>query len=133
MTSINRLASLSLAATASAFAVAACTHIAGPQQAPVATDWRTYGVNLEGDRFSLLTQIDRSNVTQLREVWRFETGAGGIQTSPLMIGGLLYTITPQQDVVALDAATGKPVWTWDAPEPAEQQVRGLSYWESNGQ
>lgn len=131
MSSINRFVSVSLAAAASAFAVAACTHVIVAPSAM--TEWRTYGGNPEGKRFSPLTQIDRSNVAKLREVWRFETGAGGIQTSPLMIGGLLYTITPQQDVVALDAATGTPVWTWDAPEPAEQPVRGLSYWESNGQ
>lgn len=128
---LPRLSTVALLVAATALAVAACTH--RPAEPGAMAEWRTYGGNSEGNRYSPLTQIDRHNVATLREVWRFETGPGGLQASPLMIGGLLYAITPQQDVVALDAATGKPVWTWDAPEPAEQPVRGLSFWESSGQ
>lgn len=131
--SLDRLARNGLCVSVAAFAVAACTHALTVAPAPASVEWRTYGGDSGGTHYSTLTQIDRSNVARLREVWRYETGAGGVQTSPLMIGGLLYTINPQQDVVALDAATGKPVWTWDAPESAEQPVRGLTYWESNGE
>ena len=128
---LARLSTTALCVAVAAFTIAACAHTVVGR--PPMTEWRTYGGNSEGNRFSPLTQIDRTNVARLQEVWRFETGPGGLQTSPLMIGGLLYIVTPQQDVVALDATTGKPVWTWDAPEPAEQPVRGLSYWEADGQ
>ena len=95
-------------------------------------DWPVYG-GPRGDRYSTLTQIDRSNVGNLREAWRVELGQGGLQTTPLMIEGLLYVVTPKQSVMALDPATGGTVWTWDAPEPGEQPVRGLAYWSGGEQ
>ena len=123
-------ARFALGMAAALFAVAACTHIGDP--APVATDWRAYG-GAGADRYSGLTQITPKNIAGLREAWRVEMGEGGVQTSPLMIGGLLYVVTPKQDVMALDAATGRTLWTWDAPEPGEQPVRGLTYWSGSGQ
>ncbi|MEO6361056.1 MAG: PQQ-binding-like beta-propeller repeat protein [Sphingomicrobium sp.] len=127
---LDRIARNGLIAATAAFAITACASVAIAP--PMTAEWRTYGGNSNGDRFSPLTQINRGNVARLREVWRFDMGAGGIQTSPLMFGDLLYTVTPQQDVVALNAATGQQVWTWDAPEPGEQPVRGLSLWEGDG-
>ena len=115
---------------AGSFALAACTHLL-PAKTSL-TDWSVYGAS-RGDRYSSLTQIDRSNVGSLREAWRLDTGMGGMQTSPLMIGGLLYVVTPKQSVMALDPTSGKLIWTWDAPEPGEQPVRGLTYWTGGGQ
>lgn len=128
---LGRIATLSLGASAVAFLVAACASISA-EPAPISADWPVYGGNAKGDRYSPLTQIHRGNVAQLQEVWRFDTGAGGLQTSPLTVNGVLYVVTPQQDVTALDAATGKPVWTWDAPETSEQPVRGLTLWSGDG-
>ena len=92
------------------------------------TDWPVYGGSAAGDRYSTLTQIDTSNVGQLEQVWRFDTGVGGLQTLPLMIGGTLYAATPKQHTIALDAATGKPIWEYTPESTAEQAVRGLTYW-----
>ena len=110
-------------------ALAACSHLL-PAEAPIA-DWRIYG-GPRGDRYSTLLQINRSNVGSLREAWRVDMGPGGMQTTPLMIEGRLYVVTPKQSVMALDAATGRTVWTWDASEPGEQPVRGLAYWSGGG-
>jgi hypothetical protein len=129
-TALGRVASLTLAASIIAFAAAACTHLQGSNT--VVADWGVYG-GPTGDRYSPLKQINRANVSSLREVWRVETGLGGVQTSPLMIDGMLYIVTAKQDVMALDAATGRTLWTWDAPEPGEQPVRGLTYWADGGQ
>ncbi|QAY76458.1 PQQ-binding-like beta-propeller repeat protein [Sphingosinicella sp. BN140058] len=93
-----------------------------------ADDWPVYGGSPAGDRFSALEQIDTNNVSGLREVWRYETGAGRLQASPLMIGGILYGVTPGQGVFALDAATGKRLWEHRPSEAGEQPVRGLTYW-----
>ena len=128
MTRFQRRASLAVAAAA--VTLAACAHLL-PTAAPV-EDWSVYGGS-RADRYSTLTQIDRSNVRNLREAWRVEMGEGGLQTAPLMIGGLLYVVTPKQDVMALDPATGRTIWSWDAPEPGEQPVRGLTYWSGHGQ
>jgi quinoprotein glucose dehydrogenase len=129
-TALGRVASLALAGSIIAFAAAACTHLQGSNT--VVADWGVYG-GPTGDRYSPLKQINRANVSSLREVWRVETGLGGVQTSPLMIDGMLYIVTAKQDVMALDAATGRTLWTWDAPEPGEQPVRGLTYWADGGQ
>ena len=51
----------------------------------------------------------------LKEVWRFETPEGGrLQTTPLIVDGTMYVVTPRQKVVALDAATGQQKWTFDS-------------------
>jgi quinoprotein glucose dehydrogenase len=91
-------------------------------------DWRIYGGTTAADHYSPLTQIDRRNVGGLKEAWRFETGEGELQTSPLMIGGIVYAVDPQQGVVALDAATGQLRWRHAPQEVGSQPARGLTYW-----
>ena len=61
----------SLAIAAGVIALAACSHLL-PAEAPM-SDWPVYG-GPRGDRYSTLTQIDRSNVGNLREAWRVELG-----------------------------------------------------------
>ncbi len=91
-------------------------------------DWSVYGGAPGGERYSPLAQIDRRNVGRLREIWRFEGGEGSLQTSPLAIDGKIYAMTSTQDVVALDAATGRLLWKHAAAIAGTQPVRGLSYW-----
>jgi quinoprotein glucose dehydrogenase len=98
---------------------------------PSPQDWPRYGGNPEGNHFSLLTQIDRSNVTQLQVAWTFDTGEeGGLQTNPLIVNGVLYGLTPTQKIFALDAATGKLLWKFDSGIKGTQPDRGLAYWSS---
>ena len=98
---------------------------------PSSQDWPGYGANPEGNHFSPLTQINRSNVTQLQVAWTFDTGEeGGLQTNPLIINGILYGITPTQKIFALDAATGKLLWKFDSGIKGTQPDRGLAYWNS---
>ena len=109
-------------------ALAACV-VAARDAAPAGeTDWSIYGGDTAADHYSPLTQINRQNVGQLREAWRFETGEGELQTSPLMIGGTLYGIDPHQGVFALDAATGQVKWRHAPDEAGAQPARGLTYW-----
>jgi quinoprotein glucose dehydrogenase len=92
-------------------------------------DWPVYGGQAAGDRYSALTQINRSNVHRLKVAWTFDTGEeGGLQTNPLIIGRTLYAYTPTQKVIALDGATGKTIWTFSPGSPGRQPTRGLSYW-----
>ncbi len=96
-------------------------------------DWPVYGGAPENTHYSSLAQINRDNVAQLTVAWSFDTGEeGGLQTSPIIVGGALYGLTPTQKVFALDAATGKPLWKFFSGVTASQPNRGLAYW-SDGQ
>jgi quinoprotein glucose dehydrogenase len=92
-------------------------------------DWPAYGGRSENNHYSGLAQINSSNVKQLAVAWTFNTGEeGGLQTSPIIVDGVLYGITPTQKVFALDAATGKLLWRFDSGIKGTQADRGLSYW-----
>lgn len=122
--------SRSLAVTA-AVLCAASVAVLSPalaEPSPKPGEWPVYGGNASGQRYSALTQINPRNVAKLIEAWRFETGPGGLQTSPLMIDRVLYVCAPDQSVVALDPASGKPLWRFASGVAGYQPVRGLSYW-----
>jgi quinoprotein glucose dehydrogenase len=92
-------------------------------------DWPTYGGAPENNHYSRLAQINRSNVKRLAVAWSFDTQEeGGLQTSPIIVEGILYGITPTQKVFALDAATSKLLWKFDSGIRGTQPDRGLAYW-----
>ncbi len=93
-------------------------------------DWPIYGGQAVEDHYSALAQINRKNVGQLREAWRFDTEehGGGLETSPIIVGDVLYAYTPSQKVIALDAASGKLLWKFDSGIASTQPARGVSYW-----
>jgi quinoprotein glucose dehydrogenase len=92
------------------------------------TDWASYHGNPGGDHFSPLTQITPANVASLTPAWRLDTGEGGLQTTPLAIGGTLYAMTPEQEVLAIDGAKGNVLWRRTLADANKQPVRGLSFW-----
>jgi quinoprotein glucose dehydrogenase len=102
---------------------------AASQKVGVRQDWPVYGGDLQQDRYSPLTEINRSNVKQLKVAWRFKAGdSGGLQTNPLVIGRRMFVYTATQQVVALDGATGERLWVFDSGTPGLQPARGFSYW-----
>ena len=95
-------------------------------------DWPAYGGAPENNHYSSLAQINRSNVKRLTVAWSFDTKEeGGLQTSPIIVAGVLYGIAPTQKVFALDAATGELLWKFDSGIRGTQPNRGLAYW-ANG-
>lgn len=96
-------------------------------------DWPVYGGSKAGERFTPLAQITPANVGRLAEAWRVETGPGGLQTSPIMIGRVLYICAPDQSVMALDAATGSQIWRFSSPTAGFQPVRGLTWWQQGAE
>ncbi len=88
-----------------------------------------YGGAPESTHYSSLAQINRENVKQLQVAWSFDTGEpGGLQTSPIIVAGILYGYTPSQRVIALDAASGRLLWKFDPAVHGWQPARGLAYW-----
>ncbi len=91
--------------------------------------WETYGGQPAGDHFSSLTQINRGNVKTLVVAWKFDTAeSGGLETSPIIVGNVLYATTPRHSVIALDGASGKLLWKWDAEIKGFASNRGVTYW-----
>ena len=79
-------------------------------------DWPLYGREYNNQRFSPLKQIDTSNVAHLKLAWRYHTGRHAtFQASPIVINGVMYLTTPFNDVIALDATTGKEIWHYTHP------------------
>jgi len=104
-------------------------------------EWRAYGHDALGSRYSPLTQIDRSNVSRLGVAWTYHTGEPlptkdmkrSLEVTPLMIGNTLYLSTPLGKVVALDPVTGAVKWQYDAKVPPRAGFgdftnRGVSFW-----
>jgi quinoprotein glucose dehydrogenase len=86
-------------------------------------EWPTYGGDLRSTRYSPLDQINSDNFSELEVAWRFKTDALGprpefnFQSTPLMVGGVLYTTGgTRRAVVALDAATGEMLWMYSLHE-----------------
>jgi quinoprotein glucose dehydrogenase len=103
-------------------------------QALQSRDWPVWNGDANGDHYSPLAQIDRKNVTGLRVAWTYDTGEeGGLETNPLVIGGVVYANTPSRKVVALDAVSGKLRWKFDSGVPGVGPVRGLAYWTDGRQ
>lgn len=101
----------------------------GRVDATRADQWAIYGGNAAQQRYSSLTQIDRTNVRTLKVAWTFDTGeTGGFQVSPIVVDGVLYATTPTHKTIALDAATGALKWKFDPGVEGRGPNRGVTFW-----
>jgi PQQ-dependent dehydrogenase (methanol/ethanol family) len=86
-------------------------------------DWPTYSGNINGNRYSVLTDINASNVKQLRLAWIHPIPYFGLETTPLVIDGVMYVTGPNQ-VQALDGRTGREIWNYSRPRAATGTIPG---------
>ena len=97
------------------------------------SDWPAYGGQNNGNRYSTLTQVNRDNVSRLEPAWQFDTdSAGSSQTQPIVVGGVVYGVTPNLEVVALNGASGELLWSFsglDGPSDFMGPSRGLAFWK----
>ena len=104
-------------------------------------EWRAYGFDAHGSRFSPLSEINRDNVSRLAVAWTYHTGEPlptsnrkrSLETTPIVVHGAMYLATPLGKVVALDPTTGREKWTFDAHvDPSTRfgdfASRGVSHW-----
>ncbi len=94
--------------------------------------WSDYGGSPDGAQYSSLAQVNRGNVAKLQRAWNFQTGDDrGYLFNPLVIGRTMYVLAHNNSVVALDAGTGKELWThsFQAKTPLIT-TRGINYWQS---
>src|SRR5205085_426312 len=99
-------------------------------------NWITYGGSLSSSRYSTLDQINTGNVSQLKGAWlsRLGSGRGGkyiFEADPLVIDGVMYIPTGNDDIFALDAKSGKKLWQYNSDIP---QVNDLICcgWDNRG-
>jgi alcohol dehydrogenase (cytochrome c) len=105
--------------------------------APPSTDWPTNGGNLYNQRYSVLTSINRDNVKELKGLWRAHLNGSGLgaqysgQGQLLVYEGVIYVVTGNDDVFALDVRTGAILWSYQAKlDPS--RVRVCCGWVNRG-
>ncbi len=143
---------IALALTLSA--VLACA--AHAQRGATDGEWRYYGGDAGGTKYSPLDRINRENVGDLEVAWSWTTAdaplqaneladdpaaaiAAYFQCTPLNVGNRLYVVTCLNQVAAIDAATGETVWVFDPktyqkgrPPQFGYVSRSVAYWEDDG-
>jgi alcohol dehydrogenase (cytochrome c) len=82
-------------------------------------DWLTYSGSYMSQRYSPLDQITPQNVPNLEQKWIFQARSlEKFEATPLVVGGVMYTVQAPNDIVALDAATGRIFWIYSySPTP----------------
>jgi quinoprotein glucose dehydrogenase len=121
---------------------ATTAEMADPSPLKTGADWPAYGGSTAARRYSPLDQINRDNVSKLTRAWTFHTGdlpseaaknTYGAENTPLKIGSMLYVCTPKDQVIALDAKSGKERWRYD-PKVKDEYIpytaacRGVAYY-----
>lgn len=103
-------------------------------------DWAHYGNTEGGSRFAALDQINRGNVDKLKVAWTYHTGDVAVsdgngaedQLTPLQVGDKVFICTPHNNLIALDADTGKELWKNEinAQSKVWQRCRGMAYFDA---
>src|SRR5258706_9249271 len=74
-------------------------------------NWLTYSGSYLSQRYSGLDQITRANVKDLEIRWVYQMRTQEkVEATPLVVDGVMYLTQPPNDVIALDAATGRVFW-----------------------
>lgn len=109
-------------------------------------DWQFYGGDAGGTRYSILKEINRTNVAKLKQAWIYHTGdvsdgtdfpvRSAFEATPLVIDGVMYVVTSFDRLIALEPETGKELWAFDPKlDKTKPQMlfssRGSAYW-TNG-
>lgn len=130
--------------------VLASSVLAVAQQGAPRGQWPTYGGDPASTRYAPLDQITRDNVTRLRVAWRWDSADNAVVTAnrrslpafpaafkatPIMVDGVLYIKTSLSQAAAIDATTGRTLWTFDPetwrrerPANTGYNARGVAYW-----
>src|SRR5687768_17566725 len=114
-------------------------------------EWTHYGGNAASHKYSALDQINKDNVSKLTVAWRWASPdnalieanptarPGGYADTPLMVNGVLYTVTSLGQIAAINPGTGQTIWSidpgnWKTGRPGNLGYvhRGLAYWTGGG-
>jgi alcohol dehydrogenase (cytochrome c) len=104
---------------------------------PPGANWLSYNGDFTGRRFSSLSQINLTNVAQLRAQWVFHaSNSNRLEVTPVVVNGVMF-VTSANDTYALDARTGLVIWhhAWPISEGLIDDAsghlsRGVALWHS---
>src|SRR5580700_5003271 len=116
-------------------AIHAGAETGGPEETNPSTSnqhktWKQYGGGADQSHYMDLKQITKENVKQLQIIWNYADPEGGRGNffNPIVVDGVMYVVAKGGAIVALDATTGKEIWT---SRVFQRIVRtGINYWES---
>ena len=100
--------------------------------------WRTYGGDSGNTHYSTLDQINRHTVARLVPAWTYHSAPGAtlpasseLQVNPIVIDGVMYGRNPLYNVFAIDAVTGRELWSYNPTleHVGLSNMRGVTYWE----
>jgi alcohol dehydrogenase (cytochrome c) len=105
--------------------------LANAQQDP--NSWLTYGRDLGAQRYSPLAQIDKTNVAGLTLAWKKSLGAPvSMEGTPIVANGVEYVTTGKAAIFALDAKTGRTIWTYKYPLPVSSYAKACCNIDNRG-
>ncbi len=102
-------------------------------------DWKEYNGDAARTHYSTLDQINKSTISRLRVAWTYASVDADsvlkgtqMQCNPIVVDGILYGVSADIQLFALDAATGKQLWKTNIPGNEGTLSRGVTYFEENG-
>ena len=115
--------------------ITGCSSESSQQNSALNENWDTYLGDPGRSHYSPLTEITQENVSQLELAWTYDSGelregSSSMYTSPIIVDGILYGLSPKLVAFALNAATGEELWRYDTGGPGASQ-RGMMWWEEN--
>src|SRR5262249_787986 len=90
--------------------------------------WRDYAGSSDSSKFVALDQINKSNVSRLKVAWTYPTGNGSYLFNPIIVDNVMYVLSANSSLIALDATTGNEIWVHENLRGIA--TRGINYWES---
>ena len=129
---VDRLGHLSVILWILLICVVGCTEQSTPNESDTDANWSIYLGDSGRTHYSPLAQITKDNVGALEVAWVYESevgiDSGTMYTSPLVIDGVLYGLSPSLIPFALDAATGVELWRNESLRLSRSAQRGLMFW-----
>src|ERR1700761_5525185 len=99
-------------------------------KAPGNVNWSEFEGNVDALAYSPLEQINKGNVKDLGQAWFFPVPgtSARFDFSPLIVDGQMYALGKGNEIICLDAVTGRQIWSH--PTDGLPTDRGMNYWES---
>jgi alcohol dehydrogenase (cytochrome c) len=129
----NRKTLFTLVAAGLTLTAAAMAQSASPTGMPITYErllnaanepgnWLMYGGDYRSHHYSSLSQITAANVHRLRSRWIYQMHKQKVETTPIVVDGVMFVTRPPSDVIALDAETGRALWTFEYRLPGTVYV-----------